>query len=155
MDCKIKTDRLVLYPASDRQMQALITKEDDPELKKAYSEMLDGCLREPFGRVWFAAWFLELREEPGVIVGDLCFKGAPKEGRVEIGYGLREGFCKKGYMREALRAIIEWAFLQPGVTALEAETEPQNIDSQKLLAACGFLPTGEVGEEGPRFIRKK
>lgn len=155
MEQKIKTERLFLYPASDSQMKELITNERDPELQKAYAEMLDGCIKEPENRLWYAAWFLELRDEPGVIVGDLCFKGAPKEGRVEIGYGLREGFCKKGYMREALRAIIEWAFLQPGVTALEAETEPGNFDSQKLLAACGFLPTGEVGEEGPRFILTK
>ena len=27
-----------------------------------------------------------------------------------------------------------------------------NIVSQKVLAKCGFNPTGTIGEEGPRFI---
>ena len=155
MEPKLKTERLSLYPASDSQMQELIANERDSELQKAYSEMLDGCIREPQNRVWYAAWFIELKGKAGLIVGDLCFKGAPKEGSVEVGYGLREGFCKKGYMREALRAMTEWAFTQPGVRCVEAETEPDNLDSQKVLAACGFLPTGEVGEEGPRFALGK
>ena len=155
MEIRITTSRLVLYPASDAQMKDLIANERDPELQKAYYEMLDGCIKEPENRLWYAAWFLEKRDEPGLIVGDLCFKGAPKEGSVEVGYGLREGFCKKGYMREALRAMTEWAFTQPGVTRVEAETELDNIHSQKVLAACGFLPTGEVGEEGPRFALEK
>ena len=155
MGIRITTSRLVLYPASDAQMKDLIANERDPELQKAYSEMLEGCIKEPENRLWYAAWFLELRDEPGLIVGDLCFKGAPKEGSVEVGYGLREGFCKKGYMREALRAMTEWAFAQPGVRCVEAETGPDNFDSQKVLAVCGFLPTGEVGEEGPRFALEK
>ncbi len=27
--------------------------------------------------------------------------------------------------------------------------------SQRVLAKCGFVPTGTVGEEGPRFVREK
>ena len=38
------------------------------------------------------------------------------------------------------------------VFAVEAEADPENVASQKVLEKCGFQATGEIGEEGPRFI---
>ena len=149
---KLETDRLFLYPIENDAMRALIAAEPDAETKQAYIEMLDGCLREPQNRVWYAVWLMELRDPPGKIVGDFCFKGLNADGMVEIGYGLRAGCCGKGYMTEAVRAITAWALVQPGVTRVEAETDPQNIASQRVLSACGFVPTGTMGEEGPRFV---
>ena len=43
----IKTERLHIYPASREQMEAMIATEQDEELKKAYTEMMEGCLRNP------------------------------------------------------------------------------------------------------------
>ena len=37
----LKTEHLNIYPASREQMEAMIASEQDEELKKAYSEMLD------------------------------------------------------------------------------------------------------------------
>lgn len=148
---KIETERLYLYPLSDDAMRKLIAAESDAEMKQAYTEMLDGCIREPQSRLWYAVWLMELKHAPGTIVGDFCFKGLQPGGMVEIGYGLRDGCCGKGYMTETVRTITTWALTQPGVTRVEAETEPANLASQKVLAACGFHPTGTIGEEGPRF----
>lgn len=93
---KLETDRLFLYPIENDAMRALIAAEPDAETKQAYIEMLDGCLREPQNRVWYAVWLMELRNTPGKIVGDFCFKGLNADGMVEIGYGLRAGCCGKG-----------------------------------------------------------
>ena len=147
----IETERLLLYPISNEEIEALIENETDAELKKAYSEMLLGCIQDPGNRIWYTVWFMELKTHPDTIVGDFCFKGLNKDGTVEIGYGLREGYCGNGYMTEALKTISEWALLQQGVSKVEAETDPDNIASQKVLSACGFIPTGTIGEEGPRF----
>ena len=38
------------------------------------------------------------------------------------------------------------------MAAVEAEADPENAASQKVLENCGFHATGEIGEEGPRFI---
>ena len=147
----IETERLILYPIRDSEMEALIARESDPELKQAYAEMLRGSLREPEKRVWSAVWFLELKSKPGTVVGDLSFKGLRDDGMVELGYGLRPGCCGRGYMTEAVKAVSAWAIAQTGVTRVEAETAPENAASQRLLARAGYLPTGEFGEEGPRF----
>ncbi|MCR5782460.1 MAG: GNAT family N-acetyltransferase [Clostridia bacterium] len=152
MIMKTETSRLLLYPLGDKEMEALIENENDSDLKQAYSEMLQGCVRYPENRIWYAVWLMELRSSPGTVVGDFCFKGLNPDGMVEIGYGLRDGFCGNGYMTEALKTITEWALSQPGVTRVEAETAPDNTPSQKVLASCGFVPNGTVGEEGPRFV---
>ena len=43
---------------------------------------------------------------------------------------------------------------QAGVLRVEAETEPYNKASQRVLAKCGFVPNGIIGEEGPRYVKK-
>ncbi len=55
---ELKTERLILRVASDGEMRTLIAEEADAEMKKAYGEMLAGCLGEPEKRQWYAAWLL-------------------------------------------------------------------------------------------------
>ena len=150
---QIETERLILHPIDDREMEALIARESDPELRQAYGEMLQGCRREPEKRLWYALWLIELKSEPGAVVGDLCFKGLNPNGDLELGYGLREGCCGRGYMTEAAKAVSAWALRQPGVRRVEAETAPDNAPSQRVLLRAGFVPTGVFGEEGPRYTR--
>ena len=38
---------------------------------------------------------------------------------------------------------------------VEAETDPENTASQSVLRRCGFVMTGDFGEEGPRFVLRK
>ena len=152
---RLESERLTLSPISDAQMRAMIEEEPDAELRQAYSEMLAGCLRDPAQRIWHAIWVIALKNHPGTVVGDLSFKGPPADGTVELGYGLRSGCCGNGYMTEAVRAVCAWAFTQPGVDRVEAETDPENRASRRVLAACGFTPTGVTGEEGPRFAIQK
>ena len=146
----ISTERLNIKIASDDEMRALIAAEEDAELKKAYGEMLSACLACPGERQWTAAWFIELKS--GERIGDLCFKGLSADGVTEIGYGLLPAFWGKGYATEAVKAVAAWALSQPKVTHVEAETEPDNAASQRVLAKAGFVPTGTFGEEGPRYI---
>lgn len=148
----IKTARLILYPATKEQMESTIAAEKDEEMKKAYSEMLDYCLRFPEQWDWYAMWVIELQD--GSRVGDLCFKGL-NDGVAEIGYGILDDCQKNGYATEAVQGALSWAFSHPEVTSIEAETEPDNRPSQRVLEKCGFVPNGVMGEEGPRFVRTR
>lgn len=38
---------------------------------------------------------------------------------------------------------------------IDNETDPNNQASKNILTKIGFIPTGEVGEEGPRFVLKE
>ena len=147
----IETRRLKIYPAAREQMEAFAAAETDAELRKAYTEMLEGCLKHPDQWEWYAMWMIELRD--GTHIGDLCFKGLGADGAVEIGYGILEEYRGKGYAAEAVEAAVNWAMKQPAVARVEAETEPDNRASQRVLEKCGFLPSGTMGEEGPRFYK--
>ena len=149
----IESKRLNLFPISNDEIRHLIENETIEELQQAYGEMLQGCHDHPEKRMWYAVWFMELKENPGTIVGDFCFKGVGDDGTVEIGYGLREGFCGNGYMTEALLSVSEWALKQDGVKKIIAETTDENEASKKVLQRAGFRFSGNYGEEGPIYYK--
>lgn len=151
----IHTKRLIIYPLSDEEMREVIDRETDEVLKTAYSEMLAGCQRNPKKRIWHALWVLKLNDGSGRIVGSLSFKGLDAHGIVEIGYGMDPAYEGKGLMTEAVSAVVRWASQQPGVSSIEAETEPSNIASQRVLEKAGFVPKGVMGAEGPRYVWRK
>lgn len=149
----LETNRLRIYPASREQMEAFIAAEPADVLRAAYTEMLNGCLAHPAAWEWYAVWMIE--EKDGTHVGELCFKGLSEDGAAEIGYGIGEAYQGRGYATEAVSAAVDWALRQPGVSCVTAETEASNIASQKVLAKAGLTKTGETGEEGPLFARRK
>lgn len=53
--------------------------------------------------------------------------------------------------RDAWDWYATWALKQSGVRQVEAETEPDNKKSQRVLEKCGFSPLEIIGEEGPRL----
>lgn len=146
---RLETERLKLHVASRDEMENLIDTQTDDVLKTAYREMLQGCLDDPSAWEWHAVWIIELKD--GTRVGDLSFKGLDPSGVAEIGYGISKEYQNRGYATEAVAAALDWAFDRPDVAAIEAETEPENAASQRVLEKCGFVATGKTGEEGPRF----
>lgn len=145
----IETQRLTIRLASREEMEAIIASQTDPALRAAYTEMLEGCLAHPAQWEWYGVWVIERKD--GIAVGDLSFKGLDADGVPEIGYGIAETHWHHGYATEAVQALTAWALQQDGVVRIEAETEPDNKASQRVLEKCGFVPTGIMGEEGPRF----
>ena len=147
----LETERLRIRVTSREEMEDYIAKQTDGALIKAYREMLQGCTIHPEQWEWYAIWMIE--DKDGARIGDLSFKGRGDDGSVEIGYGISEEYRGKGFASEAVDAAVRWALGQPGVERVEAETEPDNRASQRVLQKCGFVPTGVMGEEGPRFMR--
>lgn len=147
---EIKTDRMLLRPMTDAEIEALAENADPDELRAAYAEMLDGCRRDPENRIWYAPWEMTLKDSHEH-VGEIGFKGPAKEHSVEVGYGVLKEHEGKGYASEALKAMTQWAFGQKDVVFVEAETAPDNAASKRILKKCGFAPDG-TGEEGPRFV---
>ena len=148
----IETKRLTLTVATRGDMEKIIASAQDSDLRQAYREMLQGCIDHPDQWDWYAVWLIDRKD--GVHVGDLSFKGLKADGSAEIGYGIDPAFWGNGYATEAVAAAVDWALAQPGVTQIEAETDPDNGASQRVLAKCGFTATGPIGEEGPRFVRR-
>lgn len=66
----------------------------------------------------------------------------------ELGYGLMPEYQGQGYMKEALEAVIDFAFLDLGLETLEAYTEKENEASIALLKKLDFLYTETIEEKG-------
>ena len=147
----IETNRLKIYPADKKQMEDLIALQPVDELKAAYAEMLGGALAHPDKWEWYAIWMIE--SKGGVHVGELCFKGITETGSAEIGYGIEDEYRGQGYATEAVTAVADWALRQGGIKCVTAEADKDNAASIRVLQKAGFVPTGEVGEEGPLFKR--
>jgi RimJ/RimL family protein N-acetyltransferase len=66
--------------------------------------------------------------------------------RAEIGYCLHSAHWKQGYMGEALAALIEYAFSVLQLRRLEADVDPANASSLRILERMGFRREGLLRE---------
>ena len=149
----LQTERLrllAMLPAQLRQCR------DAPELLETELEIaiLRSALGDPLPRVvgeklsnigrfpnlpneWFTYWLLvEQQQQQGI--GFAGFKGYPREGMAEIGYGLDASYWNRGYMTEAVQALAAWGLSQPECTQVIAETARGNIGSERVLQKVGF-----------------
>lgn len=55
-----------------------------------------------------------------------------------LGYWTGEAHARRGYMAEAVEAMVDHAFTDQGLTRLEAACLEENAASRALLASCGF-----------------
>lgn len=92
--------------------------------------------RDPlYHTVWIA---IDRRNQQ--IVADAKFKGEPDEtGTVEIGYGTYPAFRRQGYMSEMVSGLVRWASGQPAIRRIVADTDVENVGSQKVLSNNGFM----------------
>ncbi len=146
----LEADRIVIYAASEKEMNGIVEAETDAGLREAYREMLRGSLEHPEDWGWYSIWMIVRKD--GKHIGNLGFRGSPAGGMVELGYGIAEEYRGFGYATEAVETLVAWAMEQPGVSRVEAETADDNAASRRVLEKCGFVPSGAVGKEGPRFV---
>jgi [ribosomal protein S5]-alanine N-acetyltransferase len=82
------------------------------------------------------------------VVGSAGFQGHPSaEGEVELGYGVHPDFRNRGYATEAARALVAWAFEQPGVERVIAHCVRDNMASHRVVEKAGLTQRG-VQEDG-------
>lgn len=61
-----------------------------------------------------------------------------------IGYWIGPEFARRGYMSEAVAALVEYAFTELDLSRVEAVSLPKNAASRGLLERCGFKYEGVV-----------
>jgi [ribosomal protein S5]-alanine N-acetyltransferase len=84
-----------------------------------------------------------LRADPEVVVGRIGFHGpADDSGVLEIGYEVFRAYRRRGYAREAVIAMFDWAQRDPQVRRFRATVSPQNLPSRRLVVGLGFVQFG-------------
>ena len=93
-------------------------------------------------------FFHLFQKSSGVLIGSVSYHTwAFEHFRAEIGYALNEDqFKNKGYMYEALLAILHYGFREMKLNRVEALIGPDNIASQSLVKKLGFQYEGNLRE---------
>ena len=73
------------------------------------------------------------------IVGSGAFKSSPREGRVEIGYGISPTCRRRGYATIGVQLLVDEAFSSGCVEEVYAEVSSANEASRGVLRKTGFL----------------
>lgn len=151
----IKTERLVLIPLEIEDLESLLHDEitvfskygfagQHPEItedeKKIYTTKLEHMKEDP-NKQLYSTYFWMQRQETKEYIGEIGFKSFNESFfSLEVGYGSIASFHNKGYMTEALRALLSWVFDQSieGLLYVIATTRKENIASIKVLEKVGF-----------------
>jgi len=91
-------------------------------------------------------WAITLNDQ---LIGTICLFGfSDADNTAEIGYELLPDYQGKGFMREALRAVIQYGFEHTGLHAITAYTHCENQSSTKLLEQFNFKRALQLVEDG-------
>jgi ribosomal-protein-alanine N-acetyltransferase len=70
----------------------------------------------------------------------------PEQARAEIGYTLHPAHWGRGLASDAVRLALRHAFEDLGLRRIEADTDPRNTGSCRLLERLGFVREGLLRE---------
>ena len=91
-------------------------------------------------------WAITLKSD-NKLIGTICLWNIqPDNYRAEIGYELNPDFWGKGIMKEAIPKVIQYGFETLKLHSLEADLDPGNSQSVKLLEKNGFIREGHFKE---------
>ena len=76
----------------------------------------------------------------GAITLDHIRRGPAQAGTT--GYWIGAPFARHGYMREAIHALVHYAFTELDLSRIEAGCLPENTPSRRLLESCGYKYEG-------------
>jgi RimJ/RimL family protein N-acetyltransferase len=91
-------------------------------------------------------WGIERRDADGLIGALTLFQIDRAQRRCEIGYILNADHWGRGYAIEALRAALAHAFDVLELMRVEADIDPRNAASCRLVEKAGFLREGVLRE---------
>ena len=106
--------------------------------------------RDENGHIWPAFYVVERASR--VLIGGINYKSLPRDGEVEIGYGLAPAHWNRGYASEAVAALCERAF-ERGVVRICAGVDEANEASARVLRKNGFERAGLDANGRRRFVK--
>lgn len=148
--------RVRLRWLTDRDVDALFAIFSDETMMRYWSTlpMKDRAeaaeylarIRSGFAGKSLFQWGIERREDGEVLGTCTIFNIHRDSMRAELGYCLRSPHWRQGYMREALTALIDYAFATLRLRRLEADVDPKNANSLRILERMGFQREGLLRE---------
>jgi len=154
----IRTPRLTLRPFREGDIDTMVALLNDWEVaqwlaippfpyRRADARFYVDHVRTNHESGAATEFAIALAEGDGV-VGSIGLR--LKCGAAAVGYWLGQPYWGHGYGPEAVRAAVAYGFGSLGLERLEAETDPENERSARVLEKVGFRPIGQASASQSR-----
>lgn len=146
----ITTDRLTLRRLKIEDREEFFRYRSLPEVYKYQSftpknieEIDDFINNNPINFNIVDTWFqLAICNNGGILMGDIGIHFLQDNEQVEIGYTLSPKYQGEGYAIEAIKAVINYLFLDLKKHRITASVDPDNTKSIRLLEKLGMRKEG-------------
>ncbi len=117
-----------------------------PFQKRAEAAELLAEIHECFRQKTLLEWGIARKSDNKVIGTTTLFHLDEKNRRAEIGYALNRRFWGNGFVNEALIFLFNFVFAELNLHRIEADVDPQNAASIRVLERLGFQKEGHLRE---------
>lgn len=149
---EIVTPRLLLRRMTMADAQDVFAYSRDPEVSRhvlwdAHRSIQDSraylrFIQRQYRAGEASSWGIVLRET-GHLIGTIGFMWINRENRsAEAGYSLARAHWNRGYMTEALRAVLRYGFEELDLHRIEAQHETDNAASGRVMEKAGMRREG-------------
>ena len=152
----IETERLLLRRIDQNDVEEVLALRGNPETMKYIPRPLAKTKEEAL--VHIAMIEAKIENNTGINWG-ITIKGSnkiigiighyriqPENHRAEIGYMSLPEYNGKGYITEAIKAVVEYGFEQMNLHSIEAVIDPGNTASERVLQKNGFVKEAHILE---------
>lgn len=154
---RLDTDRLVLRPPQHGDFNAWValrqnsadfltpwepTWATDHLSRRGFTNRVYWANRAIAGGTAVPLFLFSRKDETllGAITLDNIRRGPAQAGT--LGYWVGEPYARRGYMKEAIEAVVHHAFARMDLSRIEAACLPENVASRGLLERSGFKYEG-------------
>lgn len=145
----LKTERLLLRRLNENDVDEVLALRGNPETMKYIPKPLAKSKEEALEHIAMIEdkivnniginWGITLKGDPKIIGIIGIYKFYPENHRAEIGYMSLPETNGKGYITEAIKAVVTYGFEQLNLHSIEAIIDPNNIASERVLQKNGFV----------------
>ena len=145
----IETERLVLREVVDADAHEIFILRTDPRVIKYLDRAPATSMEEVHQFIHTIkdaqtkntgiCWAIALKDNPQLIGTIAIWKIDIDHHRGEIGYTLQADYHGRGIMHEALKAALDYGFYTMNLHSVEANVNPNNASSIKLLERNNFI----------------
>lgn len=155
----LKTERLILRQLKETDAPQIFILRSDESINRFIDRQRAQHIGDALAFIQKISVINESRQafywaittaDDDTLIGTVCIWNFNSEkNKAEIGYELLPKFQGKGYMHEALKAVIDFGFENLRLRSIEGWTHPDNTSSSKVLESLGFSRDKEAESMRP------
>ena len=153
----LETERLMLRRLDADDVNEVLALRGNPEimkyiprpLAKSNEDALEhiAMIEEKIVNNTGINWGITIKGSQKIIGIIGHYKISPENHRAEIGYMSFPEFNGKGYVSEAIKAVVIYGFEQLNLHSIEAIIDPDNRASERVLRKNGFVKEAHILEK--------